>query len=182
MKDSTTKDSSNMKITEAEFSELRSDLGDRMVVVVTLEDGTKCRFLDAPTGRVHLERRNLVGRTFAGAYAQAMCWLEAADDGIHRIVGIEKIGLIAEDDPARYEHPGLYGNWEVVARMSDGTLVRVFEFYNDEISFREVEFLDRSLEQARELKVQRDIEQVPDGFNRSDYSEVRKCLCCGRHH
>jgi len=135
-----------------------------------------------PIGRVHLERRNLVGRTFAGACAQAMCWLEAADDGIHRIVGIEKIGPIAEDDPDRHGYPGLNRNWEVVARMSDGTSIRAFVFYKDEISFTEDEFLDLSLEQARELKVQRDIEQVPDGFNHPDYSKLRKCLYCGSHH
>jgi hypothetical protein len=113
-----------MKITEAEFSELRCDLGDRMVVLVTLEDGSKRRLVDVPTGRIHLERRNVVGRSFAAAYAQAMCWLEAADDGIHSIIGIEKIGPIAEDDPDRHGWPGLNGNWEVVVRMSDGTSVR----------------------------------------------------------
>jgi hypothetical protein len=47
-----------------------------------------------------MEQRNLVGRTFAAAYAQAMRRLEATDDGIHRITGIEKIGPIDNDDPS----------------------------------------------------------------------------------
>lgn len=165
----------DQKITEAEFSELRSASGDRMVVDVTLEDGSTRRLLDVPTGRLHLARRNVVGRTVAAAHAQAMCWLEAADDGIHRIIGVEKIGPIAEDDPDLHRSPGLNGNWEVVVRMSDGTSVRAFTFYEGEVSFTPEELLDLSLEQAVELKVQ-------DGFNYPDYSTVRKCLCCGRNH
>jgi hypothetical protein len=175
----------DMKITEAELSELKSDLGDRMIVLVTLEDDSKRRLLDAPTGRVHLEPRNLVGRTFAAAYAQAMCWLEAADDGIHRIVSIEKIGAIAEDDPDRHGYPGLNGNWEVVVRMSDGSVTRAFAYYDDELRITDEDaekLLDLSLKQAVEFKVQLDVERVPDGFNHPDYSKVFVCFCCGKRH
>jgi hypothetical protein len=118
-----------------------------------------------------------------------MCWLAAADGGIHRILGIEKIGPIAGDDPDR---GNVNGNWEVIARMSDGTSVRAFAFYNDELSVTKDDFVDLSLAQARELKFQRDRE---DGWNellRPDYSNVfangrdatdgALCLLCGKSH
>ena len=89
----------DMKIADYKVETLGSDLGDRMVVLVTLEDGTKRRFLDAPIGRVHLERRNLVGRTFAAAHRPGDVLARGGGRrAIHRIVGIEKIGADRRQD------------------------------------------------------------------------------------
>ena len=166
----------DMKIADYKVETLGSDLGDRMYVLVTLEDGSKRRFLEVPVGRVHLERRNLVGRTFASAHRQAICWLEAADMGDHRIVGIEKIGPI-DGWKDMFDKPN--GNWEVVARMSDGSVQRVFAFYNDELSFTEHEFLDLSIKQADELKSQKDRSYVSDGYHQPESREVHYCIACG---
>lgn len=165
------------RITEARFDVVRTDRGDCLHVLVTLEDGSERQLLDVPVGDVRLERRNLVDRTFASAYRQAMCWLEAAHDGIHRIIAVEKIGPIDEVDPERRE---LNGTDEVRVRMSDGTSVRAFVFYADEISFREDEFLDLSLEQAHRLRSARDAEDWE--FMTPDYSWRGNCLCCSRRH
>jgi hypothetical protein len=168
-----------------EVVDFLTTIGGRQVVRVRLEDGSIHRLLNVPVGSVYLERRNLVGRTFARACAQAMCWLEAADDGIHRIIGIEKFGPVAEDDPDRHGHPGLNGNYEVVVRMSDGSVKRAFAYYSDELRITEQDtkkLLDLSLTQAAQFKGQLDVERVPDGFNHPDYSQVFVCLCCGNRH
>ena len=167
------------RITAAEIDVIESDLGDRMYVLVTLEDGEKFVLLKLPVGRLHLEPRSLVGRSVDAAYGQAMCWLEAADTGLHRIIGIEKIGPIAEEDPERSD---LHGNAEVVARMSDGSVVRVFAFYDNELSFGPTEFLDLSLSQARRLKLERDAVYLASGYRTPDYSEVYRCLLCPQVH
>jgi hypothetical protein len=169
----------DMRITEAKIDMIGSDLGDRLYALVTLEDGSKRRLLDVPAGRLYLEPRSVAGRTFASAYAQAMCWLEAADTGLHRIVEVEKMGPIDEDDPERRK---LNRNWEVRVRMSDGASVRAIAFYSDEVGFEEGEFLDLSLEQAFELKIQRDKETGWNGLMTPDYSKVHQCLLCSRRH
>jgi hypothetical protein len=172
----TTDDQRDMTIVDCTIEIIRSDHGDLMYVLVTLEDGTKHRFVDLPVGRLHLERRNLVRRSFTQALRQAVCWLQAADMGVHRIIGIEKIGPIEgwadlDDKPN--------GNWEVVARMSDGSRTRVFVFYDAELSFDERELLDLSIEQAEELKNQKDRSYRTNGEAEFDYSGVHYCLACG---
>ena len=164
----------DMRITDAQFCETE----DRMVVLVTLEDGSKRTFTDLPKGRVYLERRNLVGHVFKAAHRRAMCWLEAADMGIHRIVDAE-IRPIDPDDPTRWDWSG---NWEVLVLLSNGELTRAIAYYNDELDFSEREFLDLTVEGARELKFQKDRSYISDGYHPAQLSEAWKCLAYKRVH
>lgn len=160
----------DLKIVDADFF----DTDDRDLVFVTLEDGSERKFLDVPKGRVYLERRNLIGLRYRTAYRRAMCWLEAADMGIHRIIDAE-IRPIAPDDPTRWDWSG---NWEVLVLLSDGELTRAIAYYSDELTFSESEFLDLTIEGARELKFQKDQEYISDGYHPARLAEARKCPAC----
>lgn len=50
-----------------------------------------------------------------------------------------------------------YGDKEAVAIMDDGSEEIVFHWFSDELSFREEELVAMTLEQARDLKQERDI-------------------------
>ena len=50
-----------------------------------------------------------------------------------------------------------YGDKEAVAIMEDGTEQLVFAWFSDELSFREEELVAMTIEQARDLKQERDI-------------------------
>jgi hypothetical protein len=106
------------KIEDVEFS----TSGDRMTVQALFSDGELRQLLDVPTGRVHLEPNDLLGRTFDGAKWQSLCWLEAADDGIHRIIDVEIRRIVDGEWLTRRVN----GSYEVVALMSDGDVVHVF--------------------------------------------------------
>jgi len=160
----------DMKIVDADFC----DTDDRDLVFVILEDGSERKFLDVPKGRVYLERRNLIGLRYDMAFRRAMCWLEAADMGTHRIIEAE-IRPIAPDDPTRWERSG---NWEVLVLLSNGELTRAIAYYSDELHFTESEFLDLTLDGARELKRAKDIAYISDGYHQPPLSEARKCPAC----
>lgn len=169
----------SLRVTAVDIAEIRSDLGHRIIVRATLEDGSNRRLVDVPKGRVHLMPEGLVGRTFEGAHNQILCWLEGQDDGVHRIVEILKVGEI---DNWRLE--GVNGDWELVARMSDGTSGRVLAFYQDELRLTDEDaqrFLNLSVEQAIQLKIELNTERVW-GFNVPDYSKLNICFVCRRKH
>lgn len=44
----------------------------------------------------------------------------------------------------------------VVVTLEDGTVQRLFDYYPDEISFTEAEFVGLSIEEARHLKFEKD--------------------------
>lgn len=48
----------------------------------------------------------------------------------------------------------------VYVQMSNGESVQLFEFYPDEISFTESEFIGLTLDEARRLKYERDLEYI----------------------
>jgi len=50
-----------------------------------------------------------------------------------------------------------YGDKEALATMEDGTEEIVFHWFSDELTFREEELIAMTIEQARDLKQERDI-------------------------
>jgi len=48
----------------------------------------------------------------------------------------------------------------VNVQMSNGDLTKLFEFYPDEISFTESEFIGLTLDEAHRLKYERDLEYI----------------------
>jgi len=46
---------------------------------------------------------------------------------------------------------------EVHAKLEDGSEVKLFEYYPDEISFRATEFVGLTIEQASQLKFKKDV-------------------------
>jgi hypothetical protein len=163
----------NLRITAIDITEILSDLGDRVLVRATLEDGSTRRLVDVPKGSVYLMSEGLVGRTFSGAYNQILCWLE----GMPRIVEILKMGPIDEGNKD--------SQWEIVARLSDGTSHQAIVFFQDELRLTDADakrFLNLSPSQAWDLFTEFDKERVPDGFNHADFSKLNICFVCGRQH
>lgn len=175
-----------LRITEIHITEINRD---RTIVRATLADGSTRRLVDVPKGRVYLMAKGLVGRTFQGAHDQILCWMEAQDDGKHRIVEVLAMPCNAGDDAEDranddYWGPSL-GDWMIVARMSDGSVQRVFRFYQDELRLTDTDlerFLNLSTSQASDLKGELDKERVPDGFNTADYGSLNRCFVCNRTH
>lgn len=59
----------------------------------------------------------------------------------------------------KFEDIGLStsGNIKVTAEMSDGSTKHVFDYYSDELFFVGTDFVGKTIDEALELKYQRDV-------------------------
>ena len=143
----------DMGITAARIEPVPAEIGALLAVFVTLEDGSERCALVAPTGLVHLEPANFVGRTYESAHLRAMCWLQGARRGIHRIVGV----MLSKYEPPNPD-PDLVpqdGTWEAHGLLSDsaGTWVRLFGYVPELLRTDLLtDLLDLTVEEARSYR------------------------------